>query len=535
MNFRILSIKNKLLLIKVLFLLTPFLAQAEVHLPKLFTDHMVLQQNKEITIWGTAFPGESITISLLNQKVMAITSPDGKWRIALKPMKATNTPFEIIIHGQNTKTLRDVLIGEVWVCSGQSNMDMTVAREDRYWCGVINEAEEVASANYPSIRVFDVDYTPSMQVEKDVTGKWEVCSPQTVGHFSAAAYFFAREIHQKYKIPVGLITTAYGASTAEAWTSYQALKARPNLNFLLNNYSQKLEKFYADSATLMTTYREKLAKWNGDMAAAKAESGDVTATQNTNRKAPRRPGNPDPRIDQHNPYILYNGMVAPLIPYTMRGVLWYQGESNTPSVLQYREIMETMIADWRKAWNQGNFPFIYVQLANYQSLITQPVKDDPTVLVREAQLQNLSVPNTAMVVAMDNATANDYNNIHPKNKQSIGLRLAIAAEGLVYKEKTEYMGPVYKKMKVEGNKIRIYFNHTGTGLIVKGDTLKGFAIAGSDKNWVWGNALIDGKTVVISNPAVPAPVAIRYGWAKNQIVNLYNKENLPASPFRTDN
>jgi sialate O-acetylesterase len=228
-------------------------------------------------------------------------------------------------------------------------------------------------------------------------------------------------------------------------------------------------------------------------------------------------------------------MVAPLIPYAIRGAIWYQGESNGTTAKLYRNIMETMIADWRKAWQQGNYPFIYVQIANHQAPVTEPVKDDPMVYVREGQLQNLSIPNTAMVSAIDNADPNDPGNIHPKNKQEIGLRLAKAAEGLVYKENITYMGPIYNKMKVEGNAIRLYFSFTGKGLTAKGDTLRGFAIAGDDKKFVWANASIEGNTIVVSSPEVHNPVAVRYGWSKNPPVNLYNKEGLPASPFRTDN
>jgi sialate O-acetylesterase len=507
--------------------------KANVWLPGLFTDNMVLQQGKDIVFWGTAKPGEKVTITILEQNVSVKTDKEGKWKIILKPIKGSFTPLEINIKGKNSITLKNVLVGEVWVCSGQSNMDMTVAKEDRYWCGVNNEAEEVASANYPYIRVFDVDFTPSMEIKTDAVGKWEICSPKTVGHFSAAAYFFAREIHKKYTVPVGLITTAYGASTAEAWISEQALKTKPDLNFLLTNYNAKLEKFYADSAVTQSKYRSQLSKWNGDIAAAKAASGDVTASQNT--KLPRAPRNADPRVDQHNPYVLYNGMVAPLIPYTICGVLWYQGESNGATADQYAEIMETLITDWRSKWQQGNFPFIYVQLANHQKLITQPVKNDAMVVVRDEQLKNLSVPNTAMVVAIDNADSSSYGNIHPKNKQEIGRRLAIAAEAIAYKEQIEYMGPIYKSMKIEGNSIRITFDHIGSGLVAKGDSLVGFAIAGEDKNWVHGNAIIDGNTVVVTGTEISNPVAVRYAWGKNPPCNLYNKEDLPASPFKTDN
>jgi sialate O-acetylesterase len=402
-------------------------------------------------------------------------------------------------------------------------MDMTVAKEDRYWCGVINEKEEVASANYPTIRAFDVDFTPNVTPQKYVTGKWEIVSPQTVGHLSAAAYFFARDLQSKLKVPIGLITTAYGASTAEAWISNDAMRSNTKLSFLLDSFQAKLNRYNVDTAA-KAKYLAAREKWKADADKAKAEG----------KEPPRGPRNPDPVMDQHNATVLWNGMVAALVPYAVRGALWYQGESNGPTANIYGDIMNTLITDWRKQWNEGNFPFIYVQLANHEKLITDPIKNDPMVTVRDQQLQNLSIPNTAMVVAIDNADPSDYGNIHPKNKQEIGRRLAIATLGLVYGEKIIYSGPIYDKMVIEGNKARLYFKNTGTGLMAKGDTLKGFAVAGADKKFVQADAMVDGNTVVVSAAGLTDPAIVRYGWAKNPPVNLYNKEGLPASPFKTD-
>ena len=507
----------------------PKFCLATVKVTSLFADNMVLQQGKELSFWGTASPGEKVSVSMKGKSAKSVADDNGNWKIKFPALKASFNPMEITIQGENTITIKNVLVGEVWLCSGQSNMDMTVAKEDRYWCGVNNEAEEVAAANYPNIRVFDVDFAPSMEIKANAKGKWEICSPQTVGHLSAAAYFFAREITNRYKVPVGLITTAFGASTAEAWVSQSALEKYPNIRFLLDNYSKKLEAFYADSAQTMSNFRSEIKKWRGDMLALRASGGDVNA------KMPKAPKNPDLRSDQHNPYVLYNGMVAPLIPYTIKGALWYQGESNYPSCDQYDQIMEALIADWRERWGQGNFPFIYVQLANYEDVVTVPVKDDPMVSVRNGQLKNLSVPNTAMAVAIDNADPSDFGNVHPKNKQEIGLRLAAAARAIAYNEKIEYMGPIFKGMKVDGNKIALTFSHTGSGLKAKGDVLKGFAISGEDKNWVHGEAKIVGDKVVVSSPEIQKPVYVRYAWARNPICNLYNNEGFPASPFRTDN
>jgi len=421
---------------------------------------------------------------------------------------------------KNSVLIKDIYIGEVWVCSGQSNMDMTVAKEDRYWCGVDNEAEEVAGANYPEIRVFDVDFTPTNEIQKDVVGKWEVCSPKTVGHFSAAAYFFAKNLYEKYDVPFGLITSAFGASTAECWISEKSMQQHPNLNYLLDAYQTKRDKFTADSAKTMPAYREQMAKYSGDMAALAASAGDVTA------KKPRAPKNPDPSLDQHNPYVCYNGMIAPLFPYAIRGALWYQGESNGPSAKDYREIMETLIADWRGSFGQGDFPFIYVQLA-------KPVENGSMMTVREAQLQNLSVPNTAMVVAIENAS--DPMNIHPKNKQEIGYRLAVAAEAKAYGEDVEFSGPMYDRYQIKGDSIQLFFKPNKEDFVAWCDKLTGFAIAGEDKVFYWGQAKFEDKTVVVWNPAVPKPVAVRYCWGTNPPASLANKDGLWAPNFRTDN
>ncbi|MEO7766067.1 MAG: sialate O-acetylesterase [Ferruginibacter sp.] len=488
-----------------------------------FCDHMVLQYNIAVNFWGTAEPGEKVSVQLGKQTVSSVANTDGKWKLILKKL-AAGGPYTVTIKGHNTIVINDVYAGEVWLCSGQSNMDMTVAREDRYWCGVINEKEEVATANYPLIRVFDTDFSPAIAPQDAVQGKWEVVSPQTVGHLSAAAYFFARDLQQKLKIPIGLITTAYGASTAEAWIRKEAMESSPALKYLLDTFSNKINRFLTDTMA-PGKYQEAFENWKTAAIKAKAEGKD----------APKGPKNPDPVNDQHNPYVLWNGMVNPLIPYAIRGVLWYQGESNSPTAAIYRKLMETLIKDWRVQWGEGNFPFIYVQLANIGKAIDSiPAKGGTEAIKREAQLQNLSIVNTAMVVAIDNADPNDMNNVHPKNKQEIGRRLALAARTIAYGEKIVYSGPVYERMEIKGNTIELYFKHTGGGLVTKNGELKGFAIAGADKEFVWAKARIEGNTILVSSPAIDKPVAVRYGWSSNPPVSLFNKENLPASPFRTD-
>ena len=508
-------------------LFLPIFLHAEIKLPAIFCNHMVLQRGVEIPIWGTARPGEKISI-LLNGKTREIIADSaGNWMVKF-PKQKDGGPYKLEINGDTKIALEDVYVGDVWLCSGQSNMDMTVAKEDRYWCGVTNETEEVSNANYPLIRVFDVEYAPSHNLKSDVKGKWEICSPQTVGHFSAVAYFFAREIYHKYNIPVGLVTSSYGASPAETWISKEALEAHPNLKSLLDAYTAKWDKFVTDSAVTMAKYREDVAKFQGDMAAANAAAGDVTT------KKPKAPKNPDPELDQHNPYVCYNGMIAPLIPYAIKGALWYQGESNGPSAKIYSEIMETLITDWRTKWGQGNFPFLYVQLANYGKPMVKPVEDGSMMTIREAQVQNLTIKNTGMAVAIENA-GNEPNNIHPKHKQDIGYRLGLIARAKVYGEKVEYSGPLYKTYKVKKNTIVLSFDHIGKGLVAKNDTLTGFAICGEDMKWVWADARIAGKAVIVSSPEVAKPVAVRYCWGTNPPASLKNKNGLWTANFRTDN
>ncbi len=484
-----------------------------------FGDHMVLQRDRMIPVWGTAASDETVMVQFNRQTKTITANAEGKWKIELEACPAGG-PYEMTISGEESVTFSDIYVGEVWLCSGQSNMDMTVAREDRYWCGVLNEAEEVAAAEYPLIRVFDVEFATKDEPQTEVKGMWEVCSPQTVGHFSAAAYFFARQLHQKLNVPIGLVTTAYGASTAEAWTSRPALEAEPSLRFLLEAYEKSCQAY--DSGAAQKKYEAALAEWQQATEEDKAEG----------RSGPRKPSMPkNPHLDQHSPCVLYNAMIAPVVPYAMRGAIWYQGESNGGTAKQYDRIMETLVKDWRTAWGQGDFPFLYVQLANHGEPSTEPFRGGGMAPVRQAQLKNLSIPKTAMATAIDIGDAKD---IHPKNKQEVGLRLSLAARALAYGESIEYMGPIYDHHQIEGSLIRLYFTHTDGGLVAKDGQLKGFAVTGDDKRFVRAEAKIEGDTVIVFSPDVDKPAAVRYAYDANPTVSLYNKAGLPASPFRTD-
>ena len=513
-----------LILILAVLLLTACPVLAEVKLPPHFSDHMVLQRDMKVPIWGTAESGEQVTVEFAEQRKRAKASADGKWQVNLDPMPASDAARTMTITGaaKNQKVkFDDILVGEVWLCSGQSNMDFTVAKTEKYYfAGVINEAAEVAAANYPQIRMFTGEWMRSYEPRAEVAGTWKVTNPENVREFSAVGYFFARDLHKELKVPVGIITLTYGASTAQAWIRREALAANPELNPLLDKFDADVKAYQADAAG-REKYQQALKKWEAEAAAAKASG----------KPAPRRPRNPDPVDDQHNPTVMFNGMVAPVTPYAIRGVLWYQGESITGPRELFPKLNETLVRDWRKLWGQGDFPFFFVQLAAYKAPATEPGESSIAV-VRELQAKALALPNTGMAVTIDIGDAKD---VHPHNKQTLGHRLARIALAKTYGRNIEYSGPMYEAMQVEGSAIRLRFSHVDGGLVAKGGPLKHFAIAGADRKFVWADAKIDGETVVVSSPLVSAPVAVRYAWADNpEGCNLYNAAGLPAVPFRTD-
>lgn len=381
-------------------------AQANVTPAALFSDHAVLLAGAQVPVWGTARPGEKVVVSVVGKTAETITRPDGKWTARLSRLKMGG-PYTLTIRGDNTVVINDVLVGETWLASGQSNMDFTVARtEKKYFAGVENEAQELAIANFPQIRVFTVDLQMTGEPQSDVSGHWAVCSPQTVGDMSAVAYFFARELHQTRHVPVGMVVCAWGASTAEAWTSRAALEADKELAPFVQAFDAKRTAYTPDIAQ---KDRDAQTAWQAEVEKAKASGA----------KLPRAPKSLDPLRDQHNATVLYNGEIAPVLPFGFRGVLWYQGESNGPSADKYARLMQGLITDWRKA-NGTELPFLFVQLAAYGKPATDPVGSvRGTVGVRDAQRQTLAVSQTAMASALD---LGDETNIHPKRKQEVGKK-----------------------------------------------------------------------------------------------------------------
>jgi sialate O-acetylesterase len=482
---------------------------SEVQLPSLFGDNMVLQQGVKARVWGKADPGEKVTVGLDRKKATATADEKGNWAVKLGPLKSGG-PFVLTITGKNTIALKNVLVGEVWVCSGQSNMQWAVNQS-------ADAEREIAEANYPKIRLFSVPRTVADIPQDSVVGAWAECSPQTVPGFSAVGYFFGREIHKALKgVPVGLIHSSWGGTPAEAWTSLPTLEAEPDFKPLLDWWNEELAK----SDAQMKDYEKKMSDWKQAAEAARARG----------EQPPNQPQSPtDQRKSSNRPANLYNAMIAPLAPFAIRGAIWYQGESNATQAYQYRNLFPTMIRDWRRAWGEGDFPFLFVQLANFRNNWTDPRS---WAELREAQLMTLSLRNTGMAVAID---IGDSLDIHPKNKQEVGRRLALAARAMVHGERVSYSGPIYKSMSIKGDAIRLRFAHVGRGLFAKREPLKSFVIAGKDRRFVWADTEIKGKTVVVRSKYVPHPVAVRYAWWDDPVgCNLYNADGLPASPFRTD-
>ena len=494
-----------------LFTLCAARTSAEVKPSPLFSDHIVLQRGMDVPVWGTADPGETVKVTLNGQTRSAKAGSGGKWMVHLRRLKAGG-PYEMQIRGTNqgkdSITIHDVLVGEVWLASGQSNMVFTVSKKAASFAGMLDEDKEIAAANYPEIRMFTVKESKSYTPQDDPVGEWKVCSPDTVGAFSAVGYLFARDLQQRLHVPVGILTVAYGASTAESWLPREALDADLQLKPMLDRFDT-LEEFY---------------KAHPGAMAADAPPGPQTINARPGKPGPLR----DPVQDQHQPTVLFNGMLHSVIPFAIRGAIWYQGESivgGKAGITLYPHVMETLVKEWRQLWGEGEFPFYAVQLPALRNVSNNP-------MVREAQAQIVSLPKTGLAVTID---VGDPDNVHPKDKEPVGERLALIALANTYGEKLEYSGPVYSAAHVEGSAIRINFTHVGGGLLAKGGALEWFEIAGSDQHFVNAEATIEGDTIVVKSASVATPVAVRYAWANYPFgANLYNTAGLPAAPFRTD-
>jgi len=487
-------------------------AFADVRLPHVFGDHMVLQADMPVRIWGWADPGEKVTVTVAGRTAATAATDSGRWEMELPALKAGG-PVEITVAGKNTVRIRDVLIGEVWLASGQSNMEMPVA-------GVLNTAEEIQAANFPEIRLFHVPRRASPTPQDDVDAAWEVCSPQTVPRFSAAAYFFGREIHRRLKVPVGLIESAWGGTRIEPWTPPCGFEGIPRIAGIRKRIRLGTPGT-PERRAAMSAYLKELTRWFEEARTALEENRPVTAP-------PEFPKLLLPLASRTDPTSLYNGMIHPLIPFTIRGALWYQGEANHREGVLYFYKMKALIQGWRKLWNEGPFPFYYVQIAPYMY-----GKEDPDVLPKFwlAQARAMTIPNTGMALTLD---IGDVGNIHPKNKQEVGRRLALWALAKTYGRKDiEYSGPVFRGLKIEGKRVRVFFDHAEGGLKTRdGKAPDWFEIAGADGVFRPAKAVIEGEAVVVWSEDVPEPAAVRFAWSKKAMPNLCNQAGLPAFTFR---
>jgi sialate O-acetylesterase len=489
--------------------------KAQVSVSSIFCNNMVLQRNIEVPIWGTSLTdNEKVIVTFAGQNV-STNSIHGKWMAKLKPLKANTQPETLTIIGSNNKiTITNVLVGEVWLCGGQSNMERQLGLRSGQK-PLLNWEQEASMASFPQIREFALPHVNDVTVPiTSLKAKWIVCDTQTVKQFSAIGYFFGKALHEKLKVPIGLIHSSWGGTPAEKWISRQALKSNSELKKIVENY----DKAIADYPAKLQAYKKDeqiiLQQWVADTLQAKQLGKPLP-------KKPVAPINPQKSGDCGG---LFTTMIEPLIPYAMKGVIWYQGEANVGNPKQYKALFPALIADWRAQWSEGDFPFLFVQLAPYKS---------NTPELREAQLYTWqTVPNTAMVVTID---CGDTTDIHPTNKKPVGERLALAARALAYEEKKlEYSGPIYQSMKINKNKIELSFTHVGKGLWAKDGDLYGFTISEDGQKFVPATAIIEKDKIVVFANRINAPIAVRYAFINNARGNLYNIDGLPASPFRTE-
>jgi len=479
-------------------------ALADVRLPKLIGDHMVLQRGIPPVIWGWADPGEKVTVSIVNQTLTTSADPDGRWKVRLQPLE-TGGPLEMTVAGKNRIKVSDILVGDVWICSGQSNMEMPVGNlyRPKVYPGVLNFQKEIEGANQPNLRLFLPDHQTSLHPKEDLPGPgWQVCTPGTAARFSAVGYFFARHLQSESNAPVGMIQAAKSSTTAEAWTSHEGLRLLPQ-------------------------WEGRLKKLPQTTAPAPPPGQDPAAPNDPDH--PTTP--PTVEVPFGTPGGLFNGMIAPMTPFAIKGVIFYQGENNAKDPKGYRSLFPALIRSWRTAWGQGDFPFLFVQLASYGKKPKSPGEPKGWADQREAQTAGLKEPNTGMAVTID---VGSERLIHPPNKQEVGRRLGLLARTIAYGQKVQSSGPTFRSMRIEGGRVILTFDNVAGGLVAHppGSKITGFDVAGADGIYHWGEASIIGDDVVVNSTEVPTPVSVRYGWAGNPDCNLFNKADLPAAPFR---
>jgi sialate O-acetylesterase len=489
-------------------------AMADVRLPAMFSDHAVLQRDMPMPIWGWAEAGEKVAVSIAGQSHTTVADADGNWQVTLESL-AVGKPLTLVVEGNNRLEVSDILVGEVWLCSGQSNMEWNV------WSS--RDADlEVPKADHPQIRLITCNPQGSQVPVENFDGRWQLCSPKTVGEFSAVGYFFGRELIEQLDVPIGLIDNSWGGSACEAWIPRDKLAAHPMCAPVLEQWDERLADY--DEARARADFEQRLADWQTRADAARAAGEE---------EPPGRPWWSDPARGQLRPANLYHGRLEPIMPFAIRGVIWYQGETNAGRSYQYREMFPLMIQTWREAWGQGDFPFYWVQLADFLAERTEPGESGWAEL-REAQTMTLDrLPNTGQAVIIDLGEARD---IHPRNKLDVANRLTRLALARDYGRSLIHQSPRYESMEKQGGRVIVTFNNVGDGLRnVDAQQLEGFAIAGADKKWVPAEAkIVDKNRVEVGSDEVTDPVAVRYAWADNPVCNLYNSAELPATPFRTD-
>jgi sialate O-acetylesterase len=491
-------------------------ARASVELAPLFSDHAVLQQGRPVPVWGSAAAADPITVTFRGQTARTVAGADGRWVVYLKPLSASSDPADLVVAGQSTVTVHDVVVGEVWLCSGQSNMEFTVAGN---WSKVDNADAEVAAADYPLVRQLKIERAVATAPAATAkTGGWQPASPKTVGEFTAVGYFFARDIHRALGVPVGIVFSSWGGTPIESWMSDAARGSTSVAGTLDARWRKAMSEWPP----------ERVARYPADMAAWQEAEADAEATHTKNTLPwPQPPATDD---SPSRPGGLYNAMIAPLQPGALRGILWYQGESNVEHAGEYAEMLNTLIRSWRAGWGQGDLAFYFVQLANFGDRLD--VTDRGWARLREAQAQVLGAPATGMAVTIDIGNAEK---VHPTNKQDVGRRLALIAKAQVYGIPGGFSGPVFAGEARAGKALRVSFANAGAGLVARGAAVKSLEVAGTDRVFHPATAEIEGATLLVSSPGVDEPVAVRYAWSNSPEANLYNDAGLPAAPFRSDN